>query len=81
MNSRRLFDESTRASSVGREADRLGGYKIDDHFEGRRLHHRKIGGLLALKNAAGIEAGSAARLDCVEDGKGAVSFYCITAFQ
>jgi hypothetical protein len=49
MNSRRLFDESTRASSVGREAERLGGYKIDDHFEGRRLHHRKIGGLLPLR--------------------------------
>src|ERR1700730_1592810 len=38
------------------DAERLGGYKIDDHFESRRLHHWKVGGLLALNDAAGIEA-------------------------
>ena len=31
----------------------------DDRFEGRRLHHWKVGWLLALKDAAGIEAGLA----------------------
>jgi hypothetical protein len=38
------------------DAERLGGYKINDHFESRRLHHWKVGGLLALNDAAGIEA-------------------------
>jgi hypothetical protein len=31
-------------------AERLGGLEIDDQFDFRSLHDRKIGRLLALKN-------------------------------
>ena len=50
---------SAMASSVGGtvEAERLGGLEIDDELELGRLHHRQVGRLLALENAADIDAG------------------------
>ena len=52
---------SARASSVGGtvEAERLGGLEVDDQLELGRLHDRQVGRLLALENAAGIDAGLA----------------------
>src|SRR6476660_9883852 len=38
------------------EAERLCGFEIDDQFEPSRLHHWKIGGLLALDNPTHIDA-------------------------
>ena len=39
------------------EAERFGGFEIDDQLEFGRLHHRQVGRLVALENAAGIHAG------------------------
>src|SRR5947209_5330548 len=36
------------------EAERLGGFQVNDEFELHRLLHRQIGGLLALENAGGV---------------------------
>src|SRR5262245_11607186 len=38
------------------EAERSGGLEVDDQFELGRLHHWKIGGLLALENPTDIDA-------------------------
>ena len=38
------------------ESERLGGLEVGDEFEFGRLHHRQIGGLGALEEAAGILA-------------------------
>ena len=38
------------------EAEHPGGRGVDDQLELGRLHDRQIGGLLALENAAGIDA-------------------------
>src|SRR5436190_9103060 len=40
-----------------READRLGGFEIDDQFKSCRSHHRQVSGLLALEDAPDIDAG------------------------
>ena len=60
MNSRRSHSitSSARASSVGGtvEAKRLGGLEVDDELEFGRLHHRQVGRLGALEDAAGIDA-------------------------
>lgn len=39
-----------------REAERLGGFGIDDQFEIRRLKHRQIGGLGAAEDLSGVNA-------------------------
>ena len=39
------------------KAERLRGLEVDHEFEFCRLHNRQIGRLLALENAAGIDAG------------------------
>ena len=60
MNSRRSHSitSSARASSDGGtvEAERLGGLEIDDQLELGRLHDRQVGRLLALEDAADIDA-------------------------
>ena len=38
------------------EAERLSGRAVDDELEFGRLQHRQVGGLSALKDAAGIDA-------------------------
>ena len=38
------------------EAEHPGGLMVDDQFEFRRLHNRKVGGLCALEDTAGIDA-------------------------
>ena len=45
-------------STPGRnsEAERFGGREVDDELEFGRLHHRQVGGLGALEDAAGIDA-------------------------
>ena len=45
------------------EAERLGGLEVDDQLELGRLHDRQIGGLLALENAAGVDAGLPIHVD------------------
>jgi hypothetical protein len=37
------------------EAERLGGFEVDDEFELGRLHDRKVRWLLTLKDAASIK--------------------------
>ena len=39
------------------EAERLGGLEVDDQLDLRGLLDRQVGRLLALENAAGIDAG------------------------
>jgi hypothetical protein len=39
------------------QADRLGGLEIDDQIEFGWLQYRQVGGLLALEDAANINAG------------------------
>ena len=41
------------------DAERLGGLQVDDHLDFSGLLDRQIGRLLALENAAGIDAGQA----------------------
>ena len=36
------------------EAERLGGFEVDDEFELARLHGRQIGGFFALENTPDI---------------------------
>ena len=43
--------------SAALEAERLGGLEVDDQLELGRLHDRQVGRLLALENAAGVDAG------------------------
>ena len=66
MNSRRLHSitSSARASSVGGtvEAEHPGGLGVDDQLELGRLHDRQVGGLRALEDAAGIDAGLTPRI-------------------
>ena len=52
---------SARPSSGSRdgEAERLGGLEVDDQLDFGRLLDRQIGGLLALENPAGVDAGLA----------------------
>ena len=52
---------SARASSVGGtvEAERLGGPEIDHELDFRDLLYRQIGRLLALEDAAGVDADQA----------------------
>ena len=38
------------------QAERLGGLQIDHQLESRRLLHRKVGGLFAFENPAGVNA-------------------------
>jgi hypothetical protein len=45
------------------QVKRSGCCEIDDHLEGRRLYHRKIDRLLALEDAARIQAGLAIGTD------------------
>ena len=48
---------SARASSFGDfEAERLGGFQVDDQFELGRLLHRQVSRLCALEDSAGIDA-------------------------
>ena len=44
------------------EAERLGGLEVDDQLELGRLHDRQVGRLLALEDAAGIDADLAIRV-------------------
>ena len=55
---------SARASSVGGtvEAERLGGLEVDDQLELGGLLDRQVGGLLALENSAGVDAGLTVRV-------------------
>src|SRR5947209_9790585 len=43
------------------EAERLGGFGIDDQFEVRRLQYRQVGGLGAAEDLSGVNAGLAVR--------------------
>src|SRR5262249_51225558 len=38
------------------EAEYSGSFGVDDQLVPRRLHHRKVGGLCALEDAAGVNA-------------------------
>src|SRR5262249_46275547 len=54
-----LFDHLVGAGENGGrdvEAERPGGLEIDHQLEFHRLLHRQVGGLLASKNSAGIDA-------------------------
>ena len=55
---------SARPSSVQRdgEAERLGGLEVDDQLDFRGLLDRQVGGLLALENPAGVDAGLTVRI-------------------
>ena len=60
MNSRRFIRSPRRrgrAAGWHFDAERLSGLEVDDQLELCRLHHRQVGGLLALKNAASVDAG------------------------
>src|SRR5437870_3760185 len=39
------------------DAERLCGLEVDDHLDLGNLLHRKVGGLVALENAAHVDAG------------------------
>jgi hypothetical protein len=57
-----LFDHLVRdRKQLGRhlDAECSRGFQVDHEFELGRLHHRQVGRLLALENAAGVEAGLA----------------------
>src|SRR5215471_20836539 len=44
------------------DAERLCGFQIDEELEFCRLHHRQIGRLLTLENAAGVNTSQTVRL-------------------
>ena len=50
---------ATDVESMARhlESERFGGLQVDDELEFGGLHDRQVGRLLALENAAGIDAG------------------------
>src|SRR2546430_2069788 len=57
-----LFDHIVGATDQRQrdgDAERLGGFEVDDHLDFRDLLHRQLGGLVALENPAGIDAGQA----------------------
>jgi len=59
QRSKKLFDHLVGERKQLRwnfESERLGGLEVGDEFEFGRLHHRQIGGLGALEEAAGILA-------------------------
>jgi hypothetical protein len=44
------------------QAERRGGLHVDEEFDFRGLLDRQVGGLVALKNPAGIDAGKMIRV-------------------
>jgi hypothetical protein len=57
---RPLFDHLVGAQQQGCghvEAERFGGLEIDDQLDFRDLLHRQVGRLLALEDAARMDAG------------------------
>jgi len=44
------------------EAERLGGLEVDHQFELGRLYDRKVGGLLAFENPAGVNTDQTVRI-------------------
>ena len=60
-----LFDQFVGAAEKRQrhgKAERLGGLEIDDQLDVGGLLHRQIRGLLALENAAGVDAGKTERV-------------------
>ena len=56
------FDHLVRARLHRRRhanAERLGGFEIDDQFKLRCLHDWQFGGIFTLENPAGVNAGQA----------------------
>src|SRR5436305_13897835 len=47
------------------EAERLGGLQFDDQLELGGLDGRQVGGLLAVENAAGVDAGLTEDIDYI----------------
>ena len=59
-----LFDHLVGAAEQRerkREAERLGGIEVDDQLDFGGLLDRQVGRLLALENAAGVDAGAMVR--------------------
>src|SRR5262249_54873300 len=60
-----LFDQLVGAAAQRErhsQAERLGGLQVDDQLDLRGLLHRQVGGLLALEDATGVDAGQVGRV-------------------
>jgi hypothetical protein len=51
-----ITSSATARTGWNGQAQRLGGLEVDDQLELCRLHDRQVSGLLALQNAAGVNA-------------------------
>src|SRR5689334_12531716 len=64
-----LFDDLIGGTDKGRrhiQAERLGGFQVDDEMEFGRLLHRQVGRPLALQDAIDITGGKAKGFDPID---------------